>query len=138
MAENQRFRACWASFVPGWLKNALCWASFSRVSGGEGVLGKFCRVYRHGSQVSQVRWSPTCRKWWGFCSIRSWLAACRRRVAALMVQFPPFGGGEAASQAGVVPTVQTTSVNNADNGVLWAKWSAFWAQRCLSWRVVSM
>ena len=50
-----------------------------------------------------------------------------------MVQFPPFGGGEAASQAGVVPTVQTTSVKNADNGVLWAKWSAFWAQRCLSW-----
>ena len=69
---------------------------------------------------------------------RYWLAACRRRVAALMVQFPPFGGGEAASQAGVVPTVQTTSVNNVDNGVLWAKWSAFWAQRCLSWRVVSM
>ena len=26
---------------------------------------------------------------WG-CSIRSWLAACRRRVAALMMSFPPF------------------------------------------------
>ena len=46
-----------------------------------------------------------------------------------MVQFPPFGGGEAASQAGVVPTVQTTSVKNADNGVLWAKWSAIREQR---------
>ena len=28
---------------------------------------------------------------WGFCSIRSLASACRRRVAALMVQFPPFG-----------------------------------------------
>ena len=61
-------------------------------------------------------------------------SACRAPNGAI----PPFGGGEAASQAGVVPTVQTTSVKNADNGVLWAKWSAFWAQRCLSWRVVRM
>ena len=45
--------------------------TFSRVSGGEGVLGEFCRAYRHGSHVSQVTWRPTCRKWWGFCSIRS-------------------------------------------------------------------
>ena len=29
---------------------------------------------------------------WGFCTIRSPLSACRRRVAPLMVQFPPFGG----------------------------------------------
>ena len=28
----------------------------------------------------------------GFCSIRSLPSACRRRVAPLMVQFPPFGG----------------------------------------------
>ena len=28
---------------------------------------------------------------WGFCSIRSWLAACRRRVGVLMMQFPPWG-----------------------------------------------
>jgi len=33
---------------------------------------------------------------WGFCSIRSWLAACRRRVGSLMTPFPPFGGGEVA------------------------------------------
>ena len=30
---------------------------------------------------------------WGVCTIRSLSSACRRRVAALMVQFPPFGGG---------------------------------------------
>ena len=52
-----------------------------------------------------------------------------------MVQFPPFGGGEAASWTGVVPKVQITSVKNADNGVLWARWSAFWAQWCLGWCV---
>ena len=28
---------------------------------------------------------------WGFCTIRSPLSACRRRVAALMLQFPPRG-----------------------------------------------
>ena len=35
-----------------------------------------------------LRWFPI----WpaGGCSIRSWLAACRRRVAALMTPFPPF------------------------------------------------
>ena len=30
----------------------------------------------------------------GFCSIRGWLSACRRRVGSLMPPFPPFGGGE--------------------------------------------
>ena len=53
---------------------------------------------------------------WGFCSIRSWLAVYRRRVAALMMQFPPFGGGEAVVQGGVVPKSQTTSVKNAGEG----------------------
>ena len=43
-----------------------------------------------------------------------------------MVQFPPFGGGEAAVQGGeaavrggVEPISRTTSAKNADNGVLW-------------------
>ena len=58
-----------------------------------------------------------------------------RRGAPLMVQFPPFGGGEAGSQTGVVPKVQSTSANNGKNGVLWAKWSAFWAQLCRTWCV---
>ena len=58
-----------------------------------------------------------------------------RRGAPLMVQFPPFGGGEAGSQTGVVPKAQSTSANNGKNGVLWAKWSAFWAQLCRTWCV---
>ena len=50
---------------------------------------------------------------------------------------PPFGGGEVEVQGSVAPKVQTTSAKNADNRVLWARWSAFWAQRCLAWCDVS-
>ena len=74
--------------------------------------------------------------WWGFCAIRSLPSACRRRVVPLLVQFPPFGGGEVAVRGGVVRKVQTTSVKNAENGLLWAKWSAFWANLCRPWCVV--
>ena len=63
-----------------------------------------------------------------------------------MVQFPPFGGGEVAVQDGEVtvqdgevtvqggeaPKPQTTSVNNIDDGALWLRWSALWAQRRLA------
>ena len=86
----------------------------------------------------------------GFCSIRSLPSACRRRVAPLMVQFPPFGGDvigrhvthgvpvqrnsprllSVRSRLGAAPpTSQTTSVTNADNGASWARWPALWTQR---------
>ena len=62
-----------------------------------------------------------------------------RRVAGVsdprVVQFPPIGDGAAAVRGGVAPKVQTTSVKNAENGLLVAKWSAFWRIRCLSWCV---
>ena len=45
---------------------------------------------------------------------------------------PPSGGGEITVRGGVMPKVQTTSAKNAENGLLWAKWSAFWAHRYLS------
>ena len=45
-----------------------------------------------------LRWLPR-RPQWGFCSIRSWLAACRRRVVPLMTPFPPFGDGPAEPSA---------------------------------------
>ena len=41
-------------------------------------------------------------KWWGFCSMRSLATACRRRVAPLLVQFPPFAGGKVAVRGGKV------------------------------------
>ena len=72
-------------------------------------------------------------QWWGFCSIRSWLSACRRRVMVLMTPFSPFGGSPSVALVGVVPKVQTASAKTDENGLLWARWSAFWAQRCLSW-----
>ena len=71
----------------------------------------------------------------GFCSIRSLASACRRRVVALLVQFPPFAGGEVAVRGGVAPKVQTTSAKNADNRLSWAKWSAFWAKLSRTWCV---
>jgi len=37
---------------------------------------------------------------------------------------------------GVAPKVQTTSAKNAGNGLLWARWSAFWAKLCRPWCVV--
>ena len=48
-----------------------------------------------------------------------------------VAKFLSIGGGEVAVRAGVVPKAQTTSAKNAENGVLWARWSAFWAQ----WRL---
>ena len=62
------------------------------------------------------------------------MSACRRRVAALMVQFPPFAGGEVAVLGGVAPTSQTTSATNADNEVSWARQLALWTQRRLASR----
>ena len=47
----------------------------------------------HGQALRCLR-RPSCRRRWGFCSIRSWLPACRRRVASLMMPIPPFGGRE--------------------------------------------
>ena len=71
------------------------------------------------------------------------LEALPRRVAPLMLQFPPFGGGKVVVRGGVVavrggvaPKVQTTSAKNADNGVSWARWSAFWAKLSRTWCVV--
>ena len=42
--------------------------------------------------------------------MRSCLSACRRRVAVLMVRFPPIGGGQPATCGGVVTKLQTHCV----------------------------
>ena len=101
-----------------------------------GEQGEFCRVYRHGSHVSQVTCCHTCRKWWGFCTTRSLPGVCHRRVGASCRAIPPDRRHPNIVSVGMVPKVQTTSAKNAENGVLWVRWSAFWAQRCLSWCVV--
>ena len=83
--QNRRFYACWENFFAEVPVEGLCWASlFAPV----GSAPRSCR--RRGA-----------RGWlrWGFCSIRSWLAACRRRVVPLMTPFPPFGDGPAEPSA---------------------------------------
>ena len=41
---------------------------------------------------------------------------CHRRVAPLMVQIPPFGGGQVTVRSGKAPKLQTTSAKNIENG----------------------
>ena len=65
------------------LRAKLIWSSPRFPRGHRGL----ARAHRR----SLHRWR------WGFCTIRSLPSACRRRVAPLMVQFPPFGGGEVAT-----------------------------------------
>ena len=45
--------------------------------------------------VGDVAHEAGCR--WGFCSIRNWLPACRRRVTPLMTPFPPLRDAEVAA-----------------------------------------
>ena len=47
---------------------------------------------------------PAPHLWRGFCGIRSLPSACRRRVAPLLVQFPPFAGAEVTPRGGDAPT----------------------------------
>ena len=77
--EKCCFQACWANYFAEMPLEGLCWASFFAPIDPE---LRSCR--RRGA-----------RGWlrWGFCSIRSWLAACRRRVVPLVTPFPPFGDG---------------------------------------------
>lgn len=144
------FRASRASFVPEVAPRSSSRANYVPAAARRGPWWRVlphldtahvtsCRsppTHAHRSQaVQSLRRSPH-RHRWGFRTIRSPLAACHRRVVLLMVQFPPIGGGEAATHSGVVPTVQTTSAKSADNGLSWARWSTFWAQACLARRVV--
>ncbi len=70
---------------------------------------------------------------WGF-ALHGAFRVCVVGVSEPRVaQFPPFGCRVSAAGGGVVPKVQTTSVKDAENGLLWAKWSTFWAQVCLLW-----
>ena len=67
----------------------LAWGEFCAGMGGVWrVLGEFFRATRRCTLVLSATRRRPCRRVWGFCSIRSWLAACRRRVRSLMMQFP--------------------------------------------------
>ena len=63
-----------------------------RTMAGMGVMAQmFCDAGDSGTQFTSAT-PPHPGLDGGFCSIRSLPSACRRRVAPLMVQFPPFGG----------------------------------------------
>ena len=71
---------------------------FRGSASGGAVLGEFFAPIGPAPRSCRRRGA---RGWlrWGFCSIRSWLAACRRRVVPLMTPFPPFGDGPAEPSA---------------------------------------
>ena len=61
----------------------------------------------HGGEPRGARWGTpwgtvgSARGGWGFCTIRSIATACRRRVASLLMQFPPSQrGGEWGTPVG--------------------------------------
>ena len=136
MAQIRRFYACWASFVAeeppeGPCRanffaemplEGRCWANYFAPTGPAPVL----EATRRTTSALQVGGDG------GFALHEALL----RRVASVsnprVVQFPPFGGGAAVVRGGMAPTSQTTSMNHADNVLLVAKWSAFWAHQCLA------
>ena len=101
-----------------------------------GVLGEFfCGRAAGGAVLGEFfsRQPPLCRSWmqrralqagcrWGFCTIRSSLAACRGSNDAI----PPLRGGGAAVRGGVVAKMQTHWVKNAENSLCEVNGSALW------------
>ena len=83
----QRCRRFQRSLVGG--EQWCCWFQRRHVVAPIGPVHRSCR--RRGARGG-LRW--------GFCSIRSWLAACRRRVVPLMTPFPPFGDDPAEPPPG--------------------------------------
>ena len=138
--ENAAARLVQGEFYTDNAAARLAWGEFCTGTGGMWrVLGEFFRATRRCTLVlSATRHRPCCRVW-GFCSIRSWLAACRRRVRSLMMQFPPSDGSESATRGVVEPKPQATSLNRAENERLRVKRSAMWATApetvwCPVWR----
>ena len=157
MAQIRRFYACWASFVAeeppeGPCRanffaemplEGRCWANYFAPTGpapvleatrrttsalqvgGDGGFALHEALLRRVASVSNprvVQFPP-----FGGSSAAN-TASCRSSCSAI----PPFGGGAAVVRGGMAPTSQTTSMNHADNVLLVAKWSAFWAHQCLA------
>ena len=145
--EMRRGRACRESFVPHMRCEGCAGRVLYRKWGRAARAGR--DLFRRGTfRVCSCRVSATHRcpiLALGPCSALDTgsgggFAPCEalwRRVAGVshpcMAQFPPLGSGAAMVCSGVAPTSQTTSAKNLEIGLLVAKWSAFWAQRCLAW-----
>ena len=86
-AETRLEGPCWANFFAEEPLEGPCWANlFAPI----GPVPRSCR--RRGALQAGCGG--------GFCSIRSWLAACRRCVVPLVTPFPPFGDGPAEPPPG--------------------------------------
>ena len=116
------------------------WPHFSVFALAGRVSSRRCRwrgcAGRASSRQLALRWSwMRCGALqggcgWGFCAMRSPLAACRRRVGGLDGVIPPCGG-EATSRGGVAAKVQTHWAKNAENRLFEVNGSALWR----IWRV---
>ena len=99
--QNRYFYACWENFFAEMRLEGRCWANFFAEEPLEGP----CWANLFAPIGPEPR---SCRRrgalqagcGGGFCSIRSWLAACRRCVVPLVTPFPPFGDGPAEPPPG--------------------------------------
>ena len=131
-----RFCACWESFFAERPLEGLCWESFFAERPLEGLCWASIFAPTGTVSVLEAARRPPDRLRWGFCAMRSPLAACHRRVGALDgVIPPPVGGGATATSGGVAAKVQTHWTKVAENGLFWLNGSALWRICCLSWCV---
>ena len=89
ICEKAAFRASWANFVPNMRCPGSCWASFFT----ELLLDGPCwaSIFARTGTVPVLEAARRPPRWWrwGFCAMRSPLAACRRRVGGLDGVIPP-------------------------------------------------
>ena len=123
--EAARCGCCWAN-------NAVLWRSPRASRRAMAAPWRCSCALRPGSPCP--RRSP--RRWrWGFCTTRSPLTACRRRVEPPCSAIPPIGGGAGVVCGGVATKVQTHWVKNGEESLLWLNESTFWRIRPLAWFV---
>ena len=123
--EAARCGCCWAN-------NAVLWRSPRASRRAMAAPWRCSCALRPGSPCP--RRSP--RRWrWGFCTTRSPLTACRRRVEPPCSAIPPIGGGAGVVCGGVAAKVQTHWVKDGEKSLLWLNESTFWRIRPLAWFV---
>ena len=121
--EAARCGCCWAN-------NAVLWRSPRASRRAMAAPWRCSCALRPGSPCP--RRSP--RRWrWGFCTTRSPLTACRRRVEPPCSAIPPIGGGAGVVCGGVAAKVQTHWVKDGEKSLLWLNESTFWQIRPLTW-----
>ena len=82
---------------------------FRGSAGGGAVLGEYYRETRRCAQVLSAARRTRLAAVGGFALHEAFRGCATGVSEPHVVQFPPFGGGKATTQNGVVPTVQTAS-----------------------------